>query len=185
MATINNVTIEDFKMRFKTLPYLPLYVSGKAYFKGDEVYVQPNFYTSLTNQNTSAPPENWELTNDSINNYISDSDIEEAFNEAKINFNPNLFSTDEKAQIPFLYLAAHYLVVDLDAAQNPFTMGGTGFTRSKSVGSVSESYEIPKWILDNPRLSFYAQTKFGCKYLSLIQPYLIGNIIYTPGKTVF
>lgn len=187
MTTIENVTIEDFKERFKTLPYLPLYVEGKAYFKGDEVYVEPNFYTSLTDGNLTAPPnpETWELTNDDTANYITDEDIEEAFNEAKINFNANLFPTDDKAKIPFLYLAAHYLIIDMDAAQNPFAMGFMGFTQSKSVGSVSESYGIPQWMLNNPRLSSYAQTKFGRKYLSLIQPYLIGNIIFTPGRTVF
>lgn len=187
MTTIENVTIQDFKDRFKTLPYLPLYVEGKAYFKGDEVYVEPNFYTSLTDGNLTPPPNpaTWELTNDDTANYITDEDIEEAFNEAKINFNANLFPTDDKAKIPFLYLAAHYLIIDMDAAQNPFAMGFMGFTQSKSVGSVSESYGIPQYALNNPRLSPYMQTKFGRKYLSLIQPYLIGNIIFTPGRTVF
>lgn len=187
MASIDNMTVEDFKNLFThDFPYLPLYQKGKAYFKDDVVYVEPNFYKCLTDGTIAAPPsENWELTNDSIDNYISDSDIERAFAEAKINFNPDFFKDDETAIMVFCYLAAHYLVIDLNNAQNPLALGFMGFTQSKSVGSVSESYGIPQWMLNNQMLSAYAQTGYGRKYLSLIQPYLIGNIIYTPGRISF
>ena len=58
-------------------------------------------------------------------------------------------------------------------------------TQSKSVGSVSESYGIPSWIMNDRNLSLYAQTGYGRKYLSLIQPYLVGNVIFTPGRINF
>lgn len=187
MANIDNITVEDFKNLFtRDFPYLPLYVEGKAYFAGDVVYVDPNFYKCLNDGTTIAPPgENWELTNDSTDNYISDTDILRAFAEAKINFNPNFFTDDETAIMVFCYLAAHYLVIDLNNAQNPLGMGFMGFTQSKSVGSVSESYGIPQWMLSNRILGAYAQTGYGRKYLSLIQPYLIGNIMLIPGRTTF
>ena len=187
MASIDNITVKDFKNLFtRDFPYLPLYQEGKAYFKDDIVYIEPNFYKCLTDSTTTSPPgESWELTNDSVDNYISDSDIERAFAEAKINFNPNFFADDETAIMVFCYLAAHYLVIDLNNAQNPLALGFMGFTQSKSVGSVSESYGIPQWMLNNQMLSAYAQTGYGRKYLSLIQPYLIGNIIYTPGRVYF
>lgn len=127
----------------------------------------------------------WALYNDNINNYVSDDDIQRAFNEAKINFNPNFFKDDATAEMVFYYLAAHYLVIDLNNAQNSLSMGFNGFTQSKHVGSVSESYSIPQWILKSPLLSQYAQTGYGRKYLSLIQPYLTGNIIFTPGAISF
>lgn len=180
------VSVDDFKKLFsRDFPYLPLYVEGKAYFKDDEVYYNLNFYQSLTDGNTTLPTDtdNWQLYNDSVDNYIQDSDILRAFNEAKINFNANLFSDDDTIKMVFLYLAAHYLVVDLNNAQNPLAMGFMGFTQSKSVGSVSESYGIPQWMLNNQVLSAYAQTGYGRKYLSLIQPYLIGNIMLIPGGT--
>ena len=60
-----------------------------------------------------------------------------------------------------------------------------GLTQSKTVGSVSESYAIPQWMMNNQVLGTYAQTGYGRKYLSLIQPYLIGNIILTPGRTTY
>lgn len=180
------VTTDDFKNLFtRDFPYLPIYVEGKAYFKDDEVYYAPNFYKSLTDGNTTLPTDttNWALVNDSVDNYIQDSDIERAFAEAKVNFNPDLFTDDDAAIMVFLYLAAHYLVIDLNNAKNPLGMGFMGFTQSKSVGSVSESYAVPQWMLNNAILSQYATTGYGRKYLSLIQPYLVGNIIFVPGRT--
>lgn len=180
------VTTDDFKNLFtRDFPYLPVYVEGKAYFRDDEVYLAPNFYISLTNGNMEEPAgsDKWELVKDSVDNYIQDSDIIRAFKEANINFNAGLFGDDDTTKMVFLYLAAHYLVIDLNNAQNPLGMGFMGFTQSKSVGSVSESYAVPQWMLNNAILSQYATTGYGRKYLSLIQPYLVGNIIFCPGRT--
>lgn len=182
------VTTDDFKNLFtRDFPYLPAYVEGKAYFKDDEVYYAPNFYKSLTDGNTTLPTDitNWEVVNDSVDNYIQDSDILRAFNEAKVNFNSSLFGDDDTIKMVFLYLAAHYLVIDLNNAMNPLGMGYMGFTQSKSVGSVSESYTIPQFMTNNAILSQYATTGYGRKYLSLLQPYLVGNIIFCPGRTTY
>lgn len=180
------VTTDDFKNLFtRDFPYLPVYVAGKAYFQDDEVYFEPNFYKSLTDGNTTFPTDttNWALVNDSVDNYIQDADIMRAFKEANVNFNAGLFGADDTTKMVFLYLAAHYLVIDLNNAMNPLAMGFMGFTQSKSVGSISESYAVPQWMLNNAILSQYVQTGYGRKYLSLIQPYLVGNIIFVPGRT--
>jgi hypothetical protein len=68
---------------------------------------------------------------------------------------------------------------------NPLALGFGGFTQSKSVGSVSESYAVPQWMLNNPQYSSFLQTGYGRKYISLIQPYLVGNIIFTAGRINF
>lgn len=48
----DEITVEDFKAQFaRNFPYLPVYVSEKVYFEGDEVYSEPNFYQSLINNN--------------------------------------------------------------------------------------------------------------------------------------
>ena len=187
MACICNVGVDNFKAFFvRDFPYLPLYQDFKAYFKGDIVYNELNFYQSLIDGNETQPPaKDWQLYNDNVNNYISDDDILRAFTEAKVNFNANLFPDDETAIMIFCYLAAHYLVIDMNNALNPFGMGFNGFTQSKSVGSVSESYGIPQWMMNDKILGMYAQTGYGRKYLSLIAPYMIGNIIYTPGMVNF
>ena len=184
---VNNITVEDFKAIFtRDFPYLPLWQYGKSYFQGDIVYQDNNFYISKTAGNSTEPPsDDWELYNGNVLNYIQDEDISKAFVEAKINFNPQLFSSCETMRLAYCYLAAHYLIVDLNNAQNPLALGFMGFTQSKSVGSVSESYGIPQWIMNDSKLSMYAQTGYGRKYLSLITPYLTGNIIYTPGRINF
>lgn len=147
MASIKDVTIEDFKELFPEFPYAP--------------------------------------SNPTDENFINDGMIIRAFAEAKVNFRADLFEDDETAKLLFLYLSAHYLVIDLNNAMNPLALGFNGFTQSKSVGSVSESYGIPQWIMNNPFLSSFAQTGYGRKYISLIQPYLVGNIIYTAGRINF
>lgn len=180
------VTTDDFKDLFtRDFPYLPVYVAGKAYFKDDEVYYAPNFYKSLTDGNTTLPTDttNWALANDSVDNYIQDSDILRAFNEAKVNFNAALFGDDDTVKMVFLYLAAHYLVIDLNNAMNPLSMGFMGFTQSKSVGSVSQSFALPDFVTRNAALSQYMQTGYGAKYVSLIYPYLIGNVVLIKGRT--
>lgn len=182
------VTTDDFKNLFtRDFPYLPIYVEGKAYFKDDEVYYAPNFYKSLTDGNTTLPTDttNWALVNDSVDNYIQDADILRAFNEAKVNFNAALFGDNDTIKMVFLYLAAHYLVIDLNNAMNPLSMGFMGFTQSKSVGSVSESYAVPSFATNNPLLSQYMLTGFGRKYVSLIMPYLVGNVLLIKGKTTY
>lgn len=185
MLSLNNITVSDFKAIFTRLPYLPVWTYGKAYFSDDIVYVAPNFYQALANTTEEPPSDNWELYNDTADNYITDEDISRAFVEAKINFNPNLFSSCEEMRMTYCYLAAHYLVIDLNNAMNPFSLGKMGFVTSKHVGSVSESYGLPQWVLNDSKLSLYAQTGFGLKYLSLITPKLAGNIIFTPGAINF
>lgn len=186
MMSVDNITVEDFKAIFtRDFPYIPFWQYGKTYFKGDIVYTD-NFYQSKIDGNTDEPPsEDWTLYNDNVFNYISDEDISRAFVEAKINFNPQLFPSCETMRLVFCYLAAHYLVIDLNNAQNPLALGFMGFTQSKHVGSVSESFLIPSWVQTSKMLSPYMSTGYGQKYLSLIMPYLVGNIICTKGAINF
>lgn len=187
MIDIKSITTGEFKALFsRDFPYLPVWQYGKAYFKDDIVFQEDNFYISLTDENLTEPPsEDWKLYNDNIENYISDTDIQKAFSEARMNFNSKLFSSCDEIRVAFCYLTAHYLVIDLNNANNPFALGGMGITQSKSVGSVSESYGIPQWIMNDKNLSLYAQTGYGRKYLSLIIPRLTGNIIFTKGFISF
>lgn len=189
MFNINSYSIETFKALFsRDFPYLPVYDVTKTYFKGDIVYSENNFYISLSDANTALPTdtENWQIYNDNVANYISDTDIQKAITEARINFNPNLFGNCcEVAKTVFSYLVAHFLVIDLNNAMNPLALGFNGITTSKSVGSVSESYGIPEWVMKDSNLSLYAQTGYGRKYLTLIMPYLTGNIIFTKGYISF
>lgn len=181
-----NITPEDFKNQFPrfTPVYLPLYMH-KTYYSGDVVFYNNKFYQCAVSSTTAYPgqPQNtdWTEIKDNVLNYTQDSDIINAIAEASVNFNKGLFADCCTAKLVFLYLVAYYLTVDFQNAMSP--MGGGGLVQSKSVGSVSESYAIPQWMLNNPSYSMYAQNGYGRKYLSLIRPYLLGNIILSKGRT--
>ncbi len=117
-------------------------------------------------------------------NYIIDLDITKALSEASLGFNRDLFSETDEIKLAFLYLTAHYLVIDI--ANSSSGLAGTfqGYVSSKSVGSVSESYTIPQWILDNPIYSMFSQTRYGNKYLSMVATRAIGNVGIVGGATL-
>ena len=180
----NCVTVEDFKAQFsRNFPYLPVWDATKVYFEGDEVYVEPNFYQSLVDNNTAdvTDEESWTVINDSVANYVSDGDIERAKGEAIVNFNRELALNCESAKLIFLYLWAFYLAYDLSLAQGD-AYGNVNYpVTSVTVGSVSESYYVPKAYMEDPILSFYARNGFGQKYLSLVYANALGNVKVVSG----
>lgn len=114
---------------------------------------------------------------------VTSADISKAFAEASMNFNPSLFETDDDKKLGFLYLAAHYLVIDLQNSSQGINGKYEGLMASKTVGSVSVGYQIPTWLLEHPIFSLLSQTKYGMKYLSLIIPLLVGNVAGIKGIT--
>lgn len=184
MAILEKATVNGFKTQFpKGIPYLPVYDNTHAYALNDVVYYN-GFYKSLKNNNTASLSDAtaWKSIVDSVDNYISDSDITRAFLEASVNFNENLFDTEAVQLMMFYYLTAHYICIDANNVNNGINFGYMGIAQSRSVGSVSESYSIPAWLINDPMYSMYANTGYGLKYLSLIEPYLTGSFIYVKGK---
>lgn len=120
---------------------------------------------------------------DCPNDYITDDDITKSFTEASMNFNPSLFGLDAELKMCFLYLSAHYLVNDLQTASAGADSAGYFPANSRSVGQVTESYQIPDWAIADPVLSSFCTTRYGQKYLSLIKPLLIGNVVVYQGAT--
>lgn len=155
MITVDEITLDQFK----------------AWFSRDFVYLIP------ANQTTARP--------DCCPSYVTDDDLSKAFIEAKINFNESLHSDDDQLRTTFLYLAAHYLVNDLQTATNG--LGSSGFfpVASRAVGPVSESYSMPSWVTNDPVLGAYTTTRYGQKYLSLIRPLMIGNVTVYQGTTTY
>lgn len=192
------ITVDIFKSHFvRDFPYLPEYVEGKAYFKGDVVYVSPNFYVSLIDGNLAPVTDNlsWSLYKDSTENYLSDTDIQKAICEASISFNESLFDDETldcnneifsltDKDFAMLYLSAFYLVMDIrnstaGLSSNAYAM----FTSSKSVGSVSESYGLPSWVNNSPLYAMYMTNGYGMKYLSFLIPRVTGFIHLSAGGT--
>jgi hypothetical protein len=115
--------------------------------------------------------------------YVTDADLTKAFNEALANFNDGLFDDDTSLQIAFLLLAAHYLSWDLQSAGQGAASTGVFPVVSRTVGSVSETYNVPLWLQHDPVLSAYATTRYGLKYIAIIKPLMIGGIAVYQGMT--
>jgi len=183
---INTITVQDFKSLFrKDFPYLPVYDATKIYNSGAETYqpVDELFYKSILNGPAGvAPPDanKWQQYDDDIDNYVQDDDITRAFAEAKTLYNQAFFPTDESQKLGFLYMAAMFLYNDIRASGG----GGPAFAvTSRSVGSVSESYGVPKTYLENPQYAMYIQSPYGLKYLAMVLPRMIGNVAAVCGTT--
>lgn len=117
------------------------------------------------------------------NEGITDNDILKAFAEAALVFNEQLFDTEDNKKLGFLYLAAHYLVIDLQNSSQGINGKYEGLMASKTVGSVSVGYQLPNWVIEHPIYSLLAQTKYGMKFLSLIITSLVGNVRAVKGIT--
>ncbi|AFC22571.1 hypothetical protein phi1422_0051 [Bdellovibrio phage phi1422] len=114
---------------------------------------------------------------------VTDTDIQKAMNEAEMMFNEGLFSSQQEINIMFFLLTAHYLVMDLRMAAQGINGSYSWITTSKSVGSVSESFQVPTMVADNPILAALSKTNYGGKYINLIMPYLVAPIMSIPGRT--
>ena len=113
---------------------------------------------------------------------VTDADILKAFAEASFVFNKALFDESEQ-KTAFLYIAAHYLVIDLKNSSMGLRGAFNGLMTNKSVGSVSVGYSMPNWILEHPLYSLIAQTPYGIKFLSLMVARCVGNFGVVKGAT--
>lgn len=166
-----NITVDDFKTYFaRRFNFLPTWSNSATYLLGQVVYytTTANFYVSLVNSNTGNLPTDtskWQITTTN-NQYVYDQDIENAFAEACMKFNPNLFKGTEQITLGYLYLTAHFLVKDLQ--NNGLNSAYFGNVTQRSVGNVSESYQIPDWLVKSPTWSFLGSTWYGLKYANMV-----------------
>lgn len=182
------ITVEDFKTYFyRDFPYLPVYDSTKTYNTGDEVYYETTnkFYKALSDGVTALPTDTtyWEVVTDNIYDYVLDADITRAIGEMSAMFPIDKFKTDEAIRLGELYLTAHCLVNDIRTANGGLVSQFPFPLQSKSVGSISQSYGIPRRFLDREIYSFYITSQYGLKYLALVIPRMIGNISVAFGAT--
>src|SRR5574338_622145 len=84
---------------------------------------------------------------------VRDDDVSLALTQAGINFNAALWESPAIFAEAFLELAAHYLVVNLQAAAQGVGSQGEWLTQQKGNGRLSASYAIPDRILKSPTLA--------------------------------
>lgn len=121
-----------------------------------------------------------------INTSVTDADINKALQQVNTYtaFNPNMWCDQSAYTIGYLYLAAHYMVMDLRASSQGMNGQYSFLEQSKSVGSVSASYAIPQRMLDNPEFAMLAKTNYGSQYLMYVLPQLTGQVFFVPGRTL-
>lgn len=115
---------------------------------------------------------------------VSDADISRAMTEAGMNFNGDMFDTEDERKLIFSYLVAYYLVVDINNANTQGASNNGGLVTYRQVRNVSESFKVPKWVEENPMISMFAQNGYGLKYITMVYPYLIGRVGIAPGRTL-
>jgi hypothetical protein len=114
---------------------------------------------------------------------VQDQDIVQGINDAGINFNPNLFADQSSFNTGYLLLSAHFMVLNLRNSSQGINGQYPWMQSSKSVGSVSESFQIPQRILDNPEYAMLSKTTYGSKFLFLVLPQLTGQMFSVCGRT--
>lgn len=115
--------------------------------------------------------------------HVMDSDVSNAMLEASNFINGCLFSTQSNYTLGFLRLSAHYLVMNLRASSQGIWGQYPWMTTSKSVGSVSESIQIPDRIMANPVMAMLTKSTYGAAYLFMVLPQLVGQTFSVYGGT--
>ena len=182
------ITVEEFKVFFRRdFPYLPVYDSNKTYWTNDEVYYSSNeqFYISLVDNNMASITDTtaWQRIQEDIDNYIIDEDIANVIEQAVVIIPDNVGIPCGVYKLLCYYLSAHLLVDTIKTSNAGLASQMTGIVTGKSVGSVSQQFGIPQSLLNDQLLSFYITSQYGLKYLTLILPYLRGNISCVAGAT--
>ena len=123
----------------------------------------PQVYIALGGDNTNS-------------DRVTDFDIARAFNAAE-SFNMTRTLSGDQSAFTYAYnlLAAHYLCVTLQASGTGLGGKAEWLTNSKTVGNVSESFNIPPRVLNSPFLSKLSRTTYGSQFLELFAPSLVGN----------
>lgn len=117
---------------------------------------------------------------------VQDGDIQRGLDEALDGsyFNQSLFDTEGQQTSALLYLAAHLMVMNIQAAGGlsavPRGRGvrnaGEGVMVSKGIGQVNVTYQVPpERVSSSPTLLYFFQTTFGQRYMQMVTPRLIGN----------
>lgn len=111
---------------------------------------------------------------------IRESDIDRAIAEMEAVINQDIYPTEDVCTIAKLYLSAHFLALDTDAANSG---GQSSFNQtSRSADGISESLQIPQWMMEN-EFAFYTSTYYGQKWAMLTKPYLDGAVFSIQGAT--
>ena len=119
-----------------------------------------------------------------MNVSVLDQDIANAFIQTNILINQDLWDDQGSYTFAYLLLSAHFLVLNLRASSQGLNGQWNWAQNNKAVGSVSEGFEIPERIKNNPDFMQYYKTNYGAAYMNLLWPQLAGQILSVCGSTL-
>jgi hypothetical protein len=114
---------------------------------------------------------------------ILDQDILNAFAYSTISINPGLFPDQNTYFLGYLLLSAHRLVMNIRASSQGLNGQFNWAQTQKAVAGVSESFQVPERIQNNPELMMLSKTNYGAQYLELVLPFLCGQAFTVCGRT--
>lgn len=115
---------------------------------------------------------------------VVDTDITNAFNLVDASINQAMWNGQTQYTIGYLYLAAHFLVLNIRASTQGLNGQYNFLQNSKSAGPVTESFTIPQRVIDNPDFAQYFKTNYGAMYMQLLWPQLAGQTFTVAGRTL-
>ena len=117
------------------------------------------------------------------NTSVQDTDIAKAYQLANVNGQAlqSLFGDQGSFTTGYLYLSAHFLVMNLRASSQGINGQFAFLEQNKGVDSVNTSFAIPPRILENPFWSMLMKTNYGAQFMQLILPSLAGQMFTVPG----
>lgn len=193
-AFLDALLPSDFEGYFtRDFKYLPAYNATKIYYIDDLVsltaYGVTNFYKCLINgtvgiaPTTVTNPATWLAVSVATANYILDTDVSKAMNQARQYTNPEIFENNRVLFEAYMFCTAHYLVMDIRMAESGLDSHGEAIISSKSVGSVSVNYNVPANEGIDAQWAYFASTSYGQKYLSYVMPRVVGKPTWAWGRT--
>jgi hypothetical protein len=114
---------------------------------------------------------------------VLDQDIAGAFLFTNMSINQDLWPDQGSYTLGYLLLTAHYMVLNLRSSSQGLNGQFNWAQTQKAVGAVSESFQIPQRVIDNPELMLLTKTNYGATYLQLILPLLAGQMFSVMGRT--
>lgn len=118
-----------------------------------------------------------------VNNNVLNRDIANAFVMTNITINPALWADQASYSLGYLLLSAHFMVLSLRSSSQGINGQFNWAQNSKTVGPVTESFEIPERIKNNPDFMQYYKTNYGAAYMALLWPLLCGQMFTVAGHT--
>ena len=116
-----------------------------------------------------------------LSKYVINQDIQNAIDLANVDFNSGLFG--DMSQTIFMYLAAHYLIVNIRDSSMGLNSQPKWILDASSVGGVSISNNINERFASDPNFSKYLTTGKGQIYLDLVYPFTVGNVQLNCGQS--